>query len=482
MTGIDSSMTRLCASVAGQIYSSSQNSDFRLSIADIKADVVHFENHGDAYGGVTPDMAVAVSGTTMIIGWQGSSSVNDWITDSHIVPITSARWSNVSKEIKVHGGFASIIENDLECLDSLIVKKMEESKITELIVTGHSLGGALAQVAHLCIQAALHDESSIWSQYKKKEAAFSVRAVAFSAPMSISTIASSISAETKTFLDEIAARSCNIIYHLDVVPRLLSELDFINNALQNIIDGIDDKKVLSKLPFSSIISRFFNLSELAADKFEDLKESENIKPTIAVLKTFNHYGNIIYYQNDAAKPVVYRDYNHDEASCDKKFSNLKWEPQDIKKNIIGNLGHDHNQTVRGPGLAYNIPDVNLAGKCYTMDEFEIMKNNHDVRSVQFTSFNDCVKKAKEGMINSSYGAVAVWDKATQGRAKFDRPGTLYIKKCVPGCSTNADAQGANWLNRGVKNKATFWRSAGLNDWVEEKSAAADIHDGIVELK
>lgn len=477
MTGVDPSMTRLCASVAGQIYSSNQDSDFKLSIGDIKADVVHFEDHGNPYGGVTPDMVVVVSGTTMIIGWQGTSDLNDWITDFHMVPITSARWSNISKEIKVHAGFASIIENDLECLDSLIVKKMEENNITELIVTGHSLGGALAQVAHLCIQAALHDESSIWSQYKKKEATFSVRTVAFSAPMSISTIASPLSAEMKTFFNEIAVRSCNIVYHLDFFPRLLSGLDFVNEVAENIIEGVND---IVNLP--SIISRFVNLSDIAAEKFKDLKKNENIKPIIAVLKTFNHYGNIIYYQNDAAKPVVYRDYNHDEASCDKKFSDLEWEHQDIEKDIINNLAHDHTHTVRGPGLAYNIPDYKLAGKCYMMDEFEIMKNNHDVGEVQFTNFNDCVKKAKEAMHNASYAAVAVWDKGDQGKAKFERPGTLYIKNCVPAQSTNANVQGVNWFNQGVKNKATFWRSNGLNDWVKEKSPAADIHDGIVELK
>lgn len=482
MTGVDPSMTRLCASVAGQIYSSNQDSDFKLSIGDIKADVVHFEDHGDPYGGVTPPMVVVVSGTTMIIGWRGSSTINDAISDFHLVPITSARWSNVSKEIKVHAGFASIIENDLECLDSLIVKKMEENKITELIVTGHSLGGALAQVAQLCIQAALHDKSSVWSQYKKKEANFSVRAVAFSAPMSISTIASSVSAETKTFLNEISARSCNIIYHLDIVPRGFSELNFIDKLFQNVIEGIDDKEVIKMVNLPSIISSFINLSELAADKYKDLKKNENIKPIIAVAKTFNHYGNLIYYQNDAAEPVVYRDYNHDETSCDKKFSDLEWEHQDIKKNIAWDLYHDHIHTVRGPGLAYNIPDYKLAGKCYMMDEFEIMKNNHDVGEVQFTNFNDCVKKAKAAMIHPSYAAVAVWDKGDQGKAKFERPGTLYIKNCVPAQSTNADVQGVGWFNQGVKNKATFWRSYGLNDWVKEKSPAADIHDGIVELK
>merc|ERR1712038_1297699 len=137
-------------------------------------------------------------------------------------------------------------------------------------------------------------------------------------------------------------------------------------------------------------------------------------------------------------------------------------------------------TVRGPGLAYNIPDHQITAKCYMMDEFEILRGNNDLHSVEFENFNDCVKKAKEGTNNASYAVVAVWEKDDKDRKK---PGTLYIKKDVPGKSTNADVEGApRFLRRGITNKATFWRTPALSDWIEEKSPAADIHDGVVELK
>lgn len=483
MTGVEQKMTRLCASVAGQIYNSSEASDFDLSIeGEIKADVVHFEDHGTPYEDVTPNFAVVVSGSTMILGWQGSTTISDFITDFHMVPVLSSRWSKVSKEIKVHGGFISIIENDLALLDTTIVQKMKDNKITELIMTGHSLGGALGQVAQLCVQAALHDETSIWSQYKKNTPDFIVRTVAFSAPMSISTVAPT-SLETTNFLKEVAAKSCNIIYHLDVVPRGFSQLEFIDGALKNIIDGIDGSAVFKSLGIPSLASIFVNVQDQVLDLYKEVKDNKSTQNIVEVAKTFNHYGNIIYYGSNAAQPVMYRDFNHDKASCDKSFSDLKWEPQDDRMDLVGNLTHDHNNTVRGPGLAYKIPDEKLAGKCYMMDEFEVLKNFNDVGSpIPFTSFSDCVKKAKEGMHSASYAAVAVWEKSENGKEKFKMPGTLYIKKCVPGKSEDAKSVGAGFWNKGVKNKATFWRTACLGDWVEERSPAADIHDGVVELK
>mmetsp|Transcript_17331 Transcript_17331/g.21900 ORF Transcript_17331/g.21900 Transcript_17331/m.21900 type:complete len:517 (-) Transcript_17331:86-1636(-) len=483
MTGVDGTMTRLCASVAGQIYNSSKAEDFNLSIGDIEADVVHFEDHGTPYEGVTPNMAAVVRGSTMILGWQGSTTISDFIADFNMVPIVSSRWSKVSKEIKVHAGFAANVDNDFALLDSELVKKMEEHKITELIMTGHSLGGAIAQVAQLCVQAALHDKTSVWSQYKENLApTFSVRTVAFSAPMSISTVAPT-SPKTTDFLKEVAAKSCNIIYHLDVIPRAFSQLKFIDDALKNVIEGIDGSDVFKKLNLPQFASMFVNVQEAILDQYKGVKESKATKPIIDVAKTFNHYGNVIHYENDAAQPVIYRDFNHDEASCDKKFSDLKWVPQDERMDHIGNLTHDHNNTVRGPGLGYNIPDDKLAGKCYMMDEFEILKGQHDIGSpIPFTDFNDCVKKAKEGMHTAAYAAVAVWDKNNTGEEKFNKPGTLYIKKCVPGKSEDAKSIGVSFWNKGSKNKATFWRTACLVDWTEEGEPSADIHDGVVELK
>jgi len=486
MTGIDESMTRLCASVSGQIYSSSKAEDFKLSIGDIKAEVVHFEDHGSPFEHATPNLAVVVSGSTMILGWQGSSNISDFITDFHMVPIVSNRWSNISNEIKIHGGFASIIENDLALLDTTIVQLMNDQKpkITEVIMTGHSLGGALGQVAQLCVQAALHDESSIWSQYKKNIAPeFKVRTVAFSAPMSISTVPANRSQKTTDFLKEIADKSCNIVYHLDIVPRAFSLLSFIDKALKNVIEGVEGAEIFKQLNLPRVASVFVSVQDELAKVFTGVKENKDIVNIRAVAYTFNHYGNIIHYESNASQPIMYRDFNHNVATCDKKFSDLEWKDQDTRMNLIGNLTHDHNNTVRGPGLAYHICDDKLAGKCYMMDEFEVSKNSHDIgKPIRFTDFNDCVEKAKKAMHNASYAAVAVWDKSTNGKEKFKNKGTLYIKEGIPGKSKYASPLRGGFWYREVKNKATFWRTACLNDLIEKEAEGADIHKGVVELK
>jgi len=161
---------------------------------------------------------------------------------------------------------------------------------------------------------------------------------------------------------------------------------------------------------------------------------------------------------------------------------LKYRPQGKELNIIGNLTQYHLQTVRGPGLAYNIPDTHLGGKCYLMDEFEILKGTNDKYAVEFNNFEECVALAKEHMHTPSYAAVAVFDTKDRGIEKFKSPGTLYIKSDIPGKSRNASAEQAGFLKWGVYNKVTFWRSAALADWVESGEPFADMHDGVVELK
>jgi len=482
MTGVDENMFRLCASVAGQIYNSNKAEDFQLSIGNIKADVLHFEDHAPLEE-VTPNFVVAKSGSTLILGWQGSSSTADWFSNFSFSPILSNRWSNVSKEIRVHGGFAAIIENELALLETTIVKMMEEHKITEVIMTGHSLGGALAQVAQLFVQAALHNESSTWSQYKKNFApGFAVRNIAFSAPSSICSIASSpVSPETTNFLKEVATNSCNTIFYMDIVPRLLGQLSFVKLALENLIDGVDSRKLFRSLNIPAAAARFFDLQEMATDALDTTKEK--LEAEIKVLQKFKHYGNIIYYESDVSEPVVYRDFNHDKASSAKNFADLEWEPQDVSMNLVGNFGlHDHNHTVRGPGLAYNIFDEEPRTACYMMDEVEITKGVDVGSPIPFTDFSDCVKKAKEAMHNASYAAVAVWDGSQTGKEKFENPGKLYIKKNVPGTSEAAGVRKAGRRNRDVYSKAVFWRNACLADWTEKGLSAANIHNGVMELK
>jgi len=499
MSGVDEPILKLCASVAGQIYGCKSDVVSPKDHFDLPegAEVIHFENHGEPYCNVTPHMVVVVTGTTMILGWKGTATPSDALSDFHMLPVTSTRWSKISKQIKVHGGFFSAIENDLTNLEEFLVKTMEkqEPKITEIITTGHSLGGGLAQVAQLCIQAALLDKDSIWGKHKTNfEPSLTVRNVAFSAPASIST-PSTVTDETKEFLNGIAAKSCNIVYGMDIVPRLIPpQRHFIDKAVNEILSKLPRSELIDALKLNGIlktVNMAVNVNQRILDAFNEQKTSETATCIQKVMRTFNHYGNILTYTDDSAEPVVYNDYVHDEASDHKKWSDMKWySPYEKTDQFNNHFRHDHNQTVRGPGLSYSIKNETLlASKCYMMDECEIPRSYNEglniVGKVEFKGFDDCVKKAKAGMINSGYAAVAVWDKVHSGigRAKFDHPGTLYIKSTIPCKSDSADARELGRVfNRSSKNKTTFWRDYALKDYVESKDYAHDIHPGVIELK
>jgi len=491
MTYVTKPMTRLCASVSGQIYAAENKEDFKLSTDEIIAKAIHYENHGDPFGNVTPPMAVVISGNIMILGWQGSTTISDGITDFHLVPVSSSRWAERSTEVKAHGGFLSVIENDLTCQESFLIKKMEEHKITEVITTGHSLGGGMAQVAHLCIQGELSNPNSAWSRYQEKVPNFIVRSLAFSAPMSIST-ASSVKEDTTKFLHEVASRSVNIIFSMDIVPRGFSELEFIHAVIKDVIDDVNIPDVLKELnvsiPGAGLVSRFIGAEKQIKDGFENLIQKDSVQNITSVCKTYRHYGNIIYYESDAAKPMLVRDYNHEPKITIKKFNDLKYSNKlSGSFDIIRYLTNDHLQTVRGPGLAYEIPQKSLAGKTYMLDGFEILEGYHDVKHLDFNGKEDLIKKLKENMYLASYAAVAVWDNkniATEDKFKDGAKGTLYFKDYVPGKSDDAKVDGGSWFGRSdTKHKATFWRTPALNDWVNSyTSINSDKLPGIIELK
>lgn len=463
-TGVDLPILKLAASVAGQIYSADEKEDFDLSTPELDVEVLLLDRHGEN-SIVTPDFAMVKTGQTLVLGWQGSTSTMDFIIDVALTPISNGRLSHVSKDLKIHAGFQSIIENDITNHDEAIVAAMKEHNITTLVTTGHSLGGALAQVAQVFIEAEMLKDGSIWKKYSDETPGFGTKAVCFSAPQSIAynfaLEKNAGNAKLNEFLKKIDENSCNVVYGTDVVPRGFSHLKFIDDSIKELIDdtssSIKDQGFLQS--FGAKLIGF-------ADKVTTGYEEKLKKPQQELFKAcgnYRHYGKIISYHDDSSPPMICRDYTNEEQKSKGlgRFGDIQWEET---PDVVGKITHDHNFTVRGPGLAYNIPEGNggLSSRLYYQHEVAILQDGkNDIGDViPVDGWEDCLQKAKKYLDKASMGAVVEWENS--GDKMFEGKGRMILKKDVPKSVDSAGKAESSWIF-GKQTSTTFWRTPALSD-------------------
>jgi hypothetical protein len=81
--------------------------------------------------------------TTFII-WSGTANTEMWIHDSQIITVTPK--FAINKNVKVHKGFLDIYQGVRDDLETMLYNDYAH-KTKRLIIAGHSLGGALAQLS-----------------------------------------------------------------------------------------------------------------------------------------------------------------------------------------------------------------------------------------------------------------------------------------------------------------------------------------------
>jgi hypothetical protein len=186
--------------------------------------------------------------STMYIAWRGTKTVMDVLIDMDCLPVASPLWHEAYPRIKVHNGMAGKLQNDFLEYIPEIQRLAAKFEVTEIIFTGHSLGGGLAQIALL---AALGQKASNFRMTDPKlqplcaetfNNAFKpvqFQAVVFGAPM-IFHVDDVDGAQPE---DESAAvltllcdgRSVNYVYDDDMVPRFPAHTKFLLQAIPNVV-------------------------------------------------------------------------------------------------------------------------------------------------------------------------------------------------------------------------------------------------------
>lgn len=209
MTGVDPRMSRLCSTISEQLYSKTSFDQFKLSTSDMKTDLFIYDDHGD-FLDATPPFLTAITGKTMILGWRGTGTLMDAVNDAAASPQSSLAWRKHAKTIKAQGAMTSICHNDIVVHQKAIIAKAKREGITEIITTGQSLGGGLAQIAHLTLRALIEDETSEWNELE----GVNVRSVAFCGPMT-TVLVGVADPETDAFVEKLWNNSCNFVYKND---------------------------------------------------------------------------------------------------------------------------------------------------------------------------------------------------------------------------------------------------------------------------
>ena len=350
MTGIDADLTRVCATLSGQMYGARSPESFKLP-SELGVEVVLYKDNGKLQE-TTPGMAVAIKGSTMIIIWcgtRGTSHPMDIVMDGSFAPLASRAWQHTAPFVRAQGGILALVENYMSLYEKEIQEEIAKRGIENVVLTGHSLGGGIAQVAHLYLQGECEKQHSDWQAVASKSS-LKIHTVAFAAPMTTVNLKRDDGASAR-FIDQVGQSMCCFVYEMDVVPRGYGCVHFVNEVLKSAIP-----ELVSDIPVPGVLKWAFG----AKSKIQDAMESmiEGNKELIGVMVLYRHIGRVIFYQSCKDPPVQLVDegffYKPRMRSGLPPRQNL-FRNITYQKESIETLAEMHNFLVgnnAGPGLAY----------------------------------------------------------------------------------------------------------------------------------
>jgi len=276
-------------------------------------EILLYENNG-IFQVTNPPCVVVIADQTMIIGWRGSTTAMDWDRDFGFYISSSFRWQNVAKVVKVQGAYISMIDEFMATNEELILQTIKEKNITEIILTGHSLAGGVAQVGHLWIEGSMNSDyrptTTSYPGWEELYGKVIVRTIAFEAPMTTVYLKSPtndlLNQKGIEFIQKCGANMCTTCYQMDVVPHCYGEMNWAFDLINNIMEADEQN------PDNGLLEKgFLHLVDHHLNKFIDtdtgILTNGFMAPYTKAGKMFQHIGTIIYYENHNAKPKVYID-------------------------------------------------------------------------------------------------------------------------------------------------------------------------------
>lgn len=348
--GIEEKFLRLCATMAGGVYKTTSKKQFEYILNSVPEIGEQFPNLSLRFyqTGVTigsldnrssvslsaPTLAGVIVGETLVLAYRGTVTIADMVND---IRMTSVEPWKPYKGLEVQRAYYNLIKtqyfggshshkkdiiNYVNGNYSKVLNRTEKNgtPIKRILITGHSLGGGLAQVTHFCLTAKGGDFDDLVSVIEENKV--QVQTVAFAAPMT--TVLSNPSKETEDFLDNsIRDNMRNICFKTDPVPRGYANIGFILDLLEDIKDKFlaakseEDAKQIEKC------LSFFKegLLPWAAYFLEGQMDS-----VLDQAKKYQHVGKVLYYDREGERPASYIDCDVCPPRATQKFRDLKYQP------------------------------------------------------------------------------------------------------------------------------------------------------------
>ena len=157
--------------------------------------------------------------------------------------LAATRWSSESKHIGALSAYVNLVEDTFARHEDKIVGLIKEHNVKRAFFTGHSLGGGIANVAHLAVRGQLNKAGSPWAELNGK---VTWLAYTFAAPQ---TVVRKYEPENKPqLMAELDDWSYNVVYGCDAVPRFPGMLGYLGAVVEIVVpDFVDNKLVVTPL-------------------------------------------------------------------------------------------------------------------------------------------------------------------------------------------------------------------------------------------
>eukprot|EP00964_Phaeocystis_antarctica_P104266 scaffold69404_cov60-Phaeocystis_antarctica.AAC.2 len=152
---------------------------------------------------------------------------------------STTRWSTETKQTRAHGAYVNLVEDTFARHEDAIVALARLHKVKRAFFTGHSLGGGLANVAHLAVRGQLNKAGSPWAELKGK---VTWLAYTFAAPQTI--VRKYTPENTPRLMADLDDSSYNVVYGCDVVPRFPGMLKYLGAIVEIVAPDIVEDSLL----------------------------------------------------------------------------------------------------------------------------------------------------------------------------------------------------------------------------------------------
>jgi hypothetical protein len=190
--------------------------------------VYHSVKHGEIEDPHSPIAMVICESNggnaTMFIAWRGTDRLIDFLTDSDVFPTAGMLWDDYCCEIKSHNGMYGRMQDLFMELIERVQVLCSQHSVENVVFTGHSLGGGLAQIALLAANGQKHAKfKEVKNEQLRKSCIDTFNkvkftAVAFAAPM-VFYFPKQMSDTTRMVWQSLQLAIKNFVYENDVVPR-----------------------------------------------------------------------------------------------------------------------------------------------------------------------------------------------------------------------------------------------------------------------